>query len=1453
MLAWSILIVLFGMTASQVANAGYVKVTKPYTTLWHSNCTDTDYPTVEAAAASFAACTVYCVVYDTSATPGNPDVWVVGATTYLICSPNQYRDRPVYQPNVGLVNFTGNCSTPYANDPSEFYNAPGYQFEPGTDGWRSHGDCWINGKIVNQTLKPCDLCAGNPLFPGSGNKQQEEVDYDAGGSLPLRFARTYNSASQYGSGWRHSFARTIINVTSDSATLVRPEGVFTFARIGSAWVPDQDVNLKLTGSIYAFQVTSADGREVELYDAYNALSSIQRVSGAQEYVLVYDNSAAHLLTQVRDAFGHALSFSYDGQNRLSTMTDPNGGVYQYTWDANNNLTSVTHPDGNTRTYVYGETSLTSGVTQPNLLTGIVDENGIRFANFGYDATGLAIMSEHAGGAQHVGVSWTTPPKIVGSVVIDAANHTETDSLYFQAPTGTAVTDALGRTRTYTFTIVDGVPKATGSSAPCSGPCTPVPQSQSFDANGNVTSKTDFNGNITHFTFDQTRNLETSRTEAYGTPRARTITTSWSPAFRLPATITEANRTTGFTFDASGHVLTKTITDTSVMPTVSRTWTYTYNGYGQVLTEDGPRSDVSDVTTYTYYSCSTGYQCGQLATVTIALNQTTTYNSYNAHGQPLTLTDPNGVLTTLTYDARQRLTSRQVGTETTSFSYWPTGLLKKVTLPDGSYVQYTYDAAHRLSDITDGSGNKIHYTLDAMGNRTAENTYDPSNALHRTHSRVYNNLNQLYQDINAAGTTATTTLGYDPNGNQTSISAPLSRNTTNQYDELNRLKQITDPGNGVTQFGYDANDNLTQVTDPRSLVTSYTYTGFGDLKTQTSPDTGLTAHTFDSGGNLKTSTDARGALATYSYDALNRVTQVAYTDQAINFGYDAGTNGKGRLTSASDANHSMSWSYDAQGRVTGKGQTVGTVTKSIGYGYANGNPVTISLPSGQLVTYQYNANHQITGITLGTGTPVTLLSNITYEPFGPVKSWTWGNSTTMSRTYDADGRVTSMASGGVLSLNPIVYDEASRITGITDTKTSTNSWSYGYDAMDRLSSASKSGTSYGWTYDANGNRKTQTGTSATTYTISTTSNRLTNLSGATTRTYGFDASGNITSYDSWSFTYNKRNRMSGASSGANSTSYVYNALGQMIRKSGSAPGLMMYDEAGHLVGEYTSTGTLTQETIWLGDIPVATIRPNGTSYDIYYVHTDQIDTPKVISRPSDNKLRWRWDLSSPFGGGAANENPASLGAFSYNLRFPGQIAMSETGNRQNGFRVYESFTGRYLQSDPVGIVGGVNTYAYGYDNPVGFYDPSGLTSIQVNVASGMMLVDPEVKGRPPYSIPITSGRGQCQNNPKCSANKNQGPLPPGKYQLNVSEISQLGAFGTLLRQLRGDWGSWRVPLHPLPATNVMGRSGFFLHGGQIPGSAGCIDFGGGIFGNSLTDELLQDIRNDPNGIVPLTVQ
>ncbi len=220
----------------------------------------------------------------------------------------------------------------------------------------------------------------------------------------------------------------------------------------------------------------------------------------------------------------------------------------------------------------------------------------------------------------------------------------------------------------------------------------------------ITSRTDFNGNVTQYTYDPTTNLETSRTEAYGAPQARTITTQWDPNWRQPDLITEPGRTTAYRYDGLGNVLTKTVTDTTTNAT--RTWIYTYDSYGRMLTAEDPRENS---TTYTYYTCTAGSQCGELDTVTDALGHVTTYNTYDSNGRPLSITDPNGAVTTLTYDSRGRLTSRSVAGETTTFTYYPTGLLEQVTLPDSSSLSYIYNGAHRLTQVSDGLGNKIVYT------------------------------------------------------------------------------------------------------------------------------------------------------------------------------------------------------------------------------------------------------------------------------------------------------------------------------------------------------------------------------------------------------------------------------------------------------------------------------------------------------------------------------------------------------------------------------------------------------------------------------------------------------------------------------------------------------------------------------------------------------------------------
>ena len=179
---------------------------------------------------------------------------------------------------------------------------------------------------------------------------------------------------------------------------------------------------------------------------------------------------------------------------------------------------------------------------------------------------------------------------------------------------------------------------------------------------------------------------------------------------------------------------------------------------------------------------------------------------------------------------------------------------------------------------------------------------------------------------------------------------------------------------------------------------------------------------------------------------------------------------------------------------------------------------------------------------------------------------------------------------------------------------------------------------------------------------------------------------------------------------------------MIEKNGaSGTTFLMYDEAGHVIGEYSSGGALIEETVWMRDVPVATLQPNGSGgINIYYVHADQLNAPRVITQPSSNAIAWRWD-TDPFGTVAANQNPSGLGTFIYNLRFPGQYYQVETGLNYNYFRDYDPQSGRYIESDPIGLGGGINTYAFVAGNPISRRDPFGLSSLIYNPGTGTITV------------------------------------------------------------------------------------------------------------------------------------
>ncbi|MGA4289287.1 RHS repeat-associated core domain-containing protein [Ralstonia nicotianae] len=594
--------------------------------------------------------------------------------------------------------------------------------------------------------------------------------------------------------------------------------------------------------------------------------------------------------------------------------------------------------------------------------------------------------------------------------------------------------------------------------------------------------------------------------------------------------------------------------------------------------------------------------------------------------------------------------------------------------------------------------------------------------------------------------STTQYAYDTVGNLTQITDPRGLVTTFSYDALGRRTQVqgppATPGGAapVTLFNYDGQDRVRQVTDARSLVTAYTIDGLGNTTRQQSPDTGTTNATYDPVGNLTSRTDARGKITRYRYDALNRMTHAVFASGTpIAFTYDGGKhpepNDIGHLTHISDESGQTRWRFDGFGNVVRKTQstTANGETKKqvVAYAYgtsgsSTGHVTSMTYPSNSVIGYSYDAGGRIAGLTLTTANGSTaLLSNIQYQPFGKPAGWTWGNGTAYTRSFDLSGRLTQFPLGATTGTGTtpnglsrtVNYDAASRITAYTHTDTSGSTGSstataanqtFGYDDQDRLISYLPANSSQSYSYDANGNRTGQTiGGASYTQTVDPASNRQTASTGPTATTNSYDAAGNQTGDGATTYSYSDRGRLASVAKNGTTTSYLYNGLGQRVVKSGgnvpTGATRYVYDEAGHLIGEYDQSGNAIEETVYLGDTPVATVK-NGTAY---YIYADQIDTPRVIT-DTNNLMVWRWDQTDPFGATLPDENPTSLGSFTYNLRFPGQVYDAETGKHYNANRDYDPAGGRYIQSDPIGLNGGQpSTYAYVGGQPTRYTDPKGL--------------------------------------------------------------------------------------------------------------------------------------------------
>lgn len=817
--------------------------------------------------------------------------------------------------------------------------------------------------------------------------------------------------------------------------------------------------------------------------------------------------------------------------------------------------------------------------------------------------------------------------------------------------------------------------------------------------------------------------------------------------------------TSYLYDglSSGSVSTGNVSEKQqwINPSSNANTDYSYDSYGLVATVTDPRGKV---TTYTPDS-SELYP----ATVTDAVSHTKEYTYDYSSGKVIDATDNNGFVTETTYDGFDRPT--EVDQPNTSS---PTTLEAKV-----SYVYDDTDfpsSVHETDHIDSSTSKEIYTYFDGFGRpiqrreespsayNVTDTEYDARGDVSETslpysdsgssrtsattttsllETTTYDALHRPTSKVNAAGTTSmsyvhnvvTTT---DPDGNKTQTGYDM-------YGRIHNVVEDPDSSAYATTYGWDPAGRLTVFTDASGNVRHFNYNGLGnrtsaqDLHGSSDTNFGTWNYTYDADGNMSTSTNPDNITITYTYDDVNRVltadTPATGTDET--YAYDSCTDGVGKLCSATLLHGATTtYTYDALGRVAVEGETIGPNSYSTTYGYTRqGAIANVTYPDTSTASYIVDAAGNVNEVdftdTHGGGS-VASVSSIAYGPSGKVSSVTYANGVTSSWDYDsADlyrlvGKTTT-SSGSNIEDFTYGYDADGNLTSLDDASTLYTSMSiaYGYDVFNRLTSADSTSTdtslaySKTWSYNALGDL---TASDAGSYTYGgTASGNYANPHAPTavgSATLAYNHDGDLVNDGTWGNVWNYKNELVTSSKTGTSVIYNYDYQGNRVLQ-GTPTDVYNYPN------QYYSTDNAKKlrNIVVPGIGTVATSTWDGTTATTIYHHDDHLGGTHVETDSTGAAVEY--ELYLPYGGTLVDHKS---GTYENKFKFTGKEKDTDTGWYYYVARYYNPTNGVFQSEDPVFVMLGTddkkktteflsdpqntNSYSYARDNPIRYNDPTG---------------------------------------------------------------------------------------------------------------------------------------------------